>query len=186
MYYDVMAAGFGGQGIVQLGRVLALTGMLEGRHVTCIASYGAEMRGGTANSMVVVSTEEIGSPVVNQFKSLIAMNGPSLEKFGPRVKPGGLIILNTSLVKHVACTQFAQVELVGVAASQLAEDLGNIRMANIVALGAFVAHTKVFSQDVAREAISEVFAGRHQNLIAQNIKALQWGAQGVQVLRCLQ
>ena len=178
----MIVAGFGGQGIMQLGRLLALCGMLEGRQVTCIPAYGAEMRGGTANCTVVISALEIGSPVVSQPKGLIAMNQPSLDKFGSRVKSGGEILINTSLVRNEHFPAAAHITLIGVAATQLAEQIGQKKIANMVALGAFITHTQLFSLGTAKTAIQQAFAGLKPQLIDLNIQALEQGALGLKLL----
>ncbi len=179
MEYSIIVAGFGGQGIMQLGRVTALCGMLEGWKVTCIPAYGAEMRGGTANCTVVISSKEIGSPVVSHPQALIAMNQPSLDKFSPWVKPGGTILINTSLAKNKPNSSLTYI---GVAATQLAEQEGQEKTANMVALGAFIAHTELFSPDTACAAIKQTFAGPKPQLLDLNIQALKQGALGVGLL----
>jgi len=179
-YFDVIAAGFGGQGILQLGRVLATGGMLDGRQVTCIPAYGAEMRGGTANCTVIISSEEIGSPLVSHPHALIAMNQPSFARFSSRILPGGVILVNTSLVElgHAS----SQTKYLGVAATEIAEELGCAKAANMVALGAFVAETGIFPLDTAKEALSRAFAGKG-GLIKKNIQALELGAAHFEVLK---
>jgi 2-oxoglutarate ferredoxin oxidoreductase subunit gamma len=182
MNYDIIVAGFGGQGIMQLGRIMALCGMLEKREVTCIPAYGAEMRGGTANCTVVISSHEIGSPVVRHPQALIAMNQPSLDKFGPQVMPAGLILINTSLVGNESFPVPTGINLIGVAATQIAKQIGQQKAANMVALGAFIAHTKLFSLDTALTAVQQTFAELRPQLIELNIQALKHGAQKLQLL----
>lgn len=179
MEYSIIVAGFGGQGIMQLGRITALCGMLEGWKVTCIPAYGPEMRGGTANCAVIISAEEIGSPVISHPQALIAMNQPSLDKFGPQVKSGGVVLVNTSLVDSECIPALTNI---GVAATRLAEEIGQKKTANMVALGAFIAHTKLFSPDTAKTAIKQAFTGLKSQLIDLNIRALEQGALGVGLL----
>ena len=179
MYYSVIIAGFGGQGIIQLGRVLAQCGMLAGLQVTCIASYGAEVRGGTANSTVIFSDEEIGSPVVTRTEGLIAMNGPSFLRFAPTVKQGGAVLANTALIDIQPASKPDNFKLIGIAAGQIAESLGQIKAANMVALGAFTAVTSLFSLDSARQAIREVFSSLPAKLIELNLNALEQGYQQI-------
>jgi len=181
-YFDVVAAGFGGQGILQLGRVLATGGMLDGQQVTCVPAYGAEMRGGTANCTVIISSEAIGSPLVSHPHALIAMNQPSFARFSPKVLPGGVILVNTSLVRLSTGRCACQLRYLGVPATEIAEEeLGCTKVANMVAMGAFVAETGIFPLELAREAISRTFAGKSR-LVEKNIKALELGASRVEVL----
>jgi 2-oxoglutarate ferredoxin oxidoreductase subunit gamma len=182
MQYEVIVAGFGGQGILQLGRIMALCGMLEGRQVTCIPAYGAEMRGGTANCTVVISTQEIGSPVIYHPHALIAMNQPSLDKFGPRVKEGGLILINTSLINHDNSAGYDKINLTGVAASQIAIELGQPKIANMVALGAFIAQTELFSTNTAISALKQAFSRLSPQVIKLNSQAIEHGAKDLQQL----
>ncbi len=167
---------------MQLGRMMALCGMLEGWEVTCIPAYGAEMRGGTANCTVVISQAEIGSPVVYYPNGLIAMNKPSLDKFASRVKEGGVILINTSLVNTQPSFSTANIKLMGIDATKLAEKIGQKKTANMVALGAFIAHTRLFSLDTAVTAVKQAFEGPKQSLIDINIQALKQGAAGLKAL----
>ena len=132
----IIIAGFGGQGVVLAGMVLAKACVIENKNVTQMVSYGAEMRGGTANSTVVISDEEIASPVVENPNCGIILNQPSLNKFQDKMVEGALVILNSSLIDGEAGGR--GLEVVRIAATEMADGLGNIRVANIVALGAFV------------------------------------------------
>lgn len=136
MKQEFIIAGFGGQGVLLLGQMLAYAGMLEGKQVSWMPSYGPEMRGGTANCTVVISDEEIGSPVVSQPSCVIALNLPSLDKFEPMVKPGGLLLINSSLVDREPRRD--DIKAVALPATEIASELGNIRVTNMVALGALV------------------------------------------------
>jgi len=136
MERSVVFAGFGGQGVLLAGKVLARAAMDLGLHVTWLPSYGPEMRGGTANCTVVVSTDPVGSPIVDAPDVLLAMNGPSLDKFEGRVTPGGVIVVNSSLVPRAVTRK--DVREVRLAANDLARELGEPRAANMAALGAIV------------------------------------------------
>ncbi len=182
MENSFIVAGSGGQGIMQLGRTMALCGMLEGYEVTCIPAYGPEMRGGTANCTVVISREEIGSPVVYYPKGLIAMNQPALDKFGSRVREGGVILINTSLVNNIPSFPTVNITLMGIDATNLAEQIGQKKAANMAALGAFIAHTRLFSLNTAFVALKQAFEGLKQPLIDLNIKALQKGTEELEAL----
>jgi 2-oxoglutarate ferredoxin oxidoreductase subunit gamma len=173
----IIIAGFGGQGVVLAGSVLAQAGMIEGRNVTGMVSYGAEMRGGTANSTVVISEEEIASPVVERPNCGIILNQPSLDKFESRILDGGLLILNSSLVDGEV--QRSDLEIVKTAATETADELGNVRIANIVALGAFVKKSGILKLSSVEEALGKIFTGRKANLIEINKRALAAGAAAV-------
>src|SRR3990172_5674177 len=134
---EVIIAGFGGQGIISAGKLLAQAAMNAGRQVTYMPSYGAEVRGGTANCMVVVADEPIANPVVTKPDSLIAINKASLNKFGPRIKPGGLLVMNASLI-DIAPELDETIEVVAVPMDDLAVELGSPKSANMVAIGAYL------------------------------------------------
>lgn len=175
MLEEVIIAGFGGQGIMLIGRLLAYAGMLEGKNVAWMPSYGPEMRGGTANCTVIISSEEIASPVVPHPKSIIVMNKPSLDKFEPNVKKEGLIVLNDSLIKQKINRD--DVSVVRVPANDVADQLGNLRIANMVILGAYVKKSGVVKLETIFKALEKALAGRNQNLIEINKEALKKGAE---------
>lgn len=178
LYEEVIIAGFGGQGIILAGRLLAQTAMKAGREVTFMPSYGAEMRGGTANSMVVIADEPIASPLVSEPSSVIAMNGASAEKFGPRIKAGGLLVMNSSLIDkspHIEQT----VEVAAVPADQIAVELGNQRCANMVAIGAYLEKRGLFGADAAAACLADILAERYRNTAPLNAEALRRGAEFV-------
>lgn len=174
MTETIVFAGFGGQGILLAGRLVCLAAMAEDRHVSHIPSYGAEMRGGTATCSVVVSDEEIASPLVPHPGVLVAMNTPSLAKYGPLVRPGGLLVWNSSL-----CTPPAprpEVELLAIAANALAEEAGSYRTANMVVLGALLARRPgIASLAAAEAALERAVSTRHRDLNDVNRKALKKG-----------
>ncbi len=176
MQREVMFAGFGGQGILMIGKILAHAAMEEGFEVAWIPSYGPEMRGGTAYCMVVISDRQIGSPVIKNPMHLIAMNRPSLEKFAPVVKPGGVVIVNSSLIPIRAGRE--DIDEVLVPVSGIAKELGSIKAANIVALSAFVARSKIVDFDLMKECIKEEFAAK-EKFIPLNMKAVEEGRKAV-------
>ncbi len=175
MYQDVIMAGFGGQGVMLIGNLLAYAGMEHGLNVTYIPVYGPEMRGGTANCTVVVSDDAIGSPIIRSPKSLIIMNRPSLDKFQPQLVDGGVLVLNASLI-DTGLADASRVKVVAVPANEIADGLGNTRMANMVALGAYVAATGVLPLSVVEESLSHVIAKHYSHLIPKNAEALRAGA----------
>ena len=175
MYQDVIIAGFGGQGVLMAGKLLASAGMLEGRHVTWFPSYGAEIRGGTANCTVIISSEEIGSPVVRTPSAMLVLNEASYKKFENRIGQDGLLFLNTSLV-HAAPSR-TDITRIDVRANDIAEQLGDIRVANMVMLGAFLQKSCVVNLDSVLTALRGVLPARRQSLLPLNDRALRRGAE---------
>jgi 2-oxoglutarate ferredoxin oxidoreductase subunit gamma len=172
MQNDVVMAGFGGQGILLIGKMLAYAGMREGKEVSWLPSYGPEMRGGTANCTVVISDRPVGSPVIQSPQAVVAMNLPSLDKFEPDVRPGGLLLINTSLINRE--TTRTDLKVVNVPANEIANELGNRRGANMVALGAYLGATGAVSVDGIVEVVRETFAAK-PGVIEVNITALHRG-----------
>jgi 2-oxoglutarate ferredoxin oxidoreductase subunit gamma len=170
-------AGFGGQGVVLMGTLLSYSAMVEGKHTTFFPSYGAEMRGGTANCSVVVSDDEIASPVVNQPDCIVAMNIASLEKFESRVRPGGTIFVNSSLVDRKV--ERDDVDEVRIPANDIAEELGNARAANMVILGGLLKKTGAVKVDAVIGCLEKVLSERAMALLDLNKKALQRGFEEI-------
>jgi len=159
---EVIIAGFGGQGVLLIGKVLALSGLKEGKEVAWIPSYGPEMRGGTANCTVVISETAIGSPIIYSPSAVIAMNKPSLAKFGPRVKPGGLLLINSSLID--TSMDRTDLQILMVPANEVAMQLGNGKAANMVMLGAYICRSGVVSLETALKVVEEEFSKKKQFL----------------------
>jgi 2-oxoglutarate ferredoxin oxidoreductase subunit gamma len=172
MQKEVMFAGFGGQGILLIGNILAHAAMEQGSEVAWVPSYGPEMRGGTAYCLVVISNRPIGSPIIRNPMHLVAMNRPSLEKFAPVVKPKGVVIINSSLIPVRSGRD--DVDELLVPANDIAKDLGSVKVANIVALGAFVARSKIIDFETIRNCVKETFSSR-EKLIPINMAALDAG-----------
>ena len=172
MQSEIQFAGFGGQGIMVMGQILAQAAMNGGFEVVWIPSYGPEMRGGTAYCTVVISDRLIGSPIIRNPKHLIAMNRPSLEKFAPTVKSGGVIFINSSMISIGAGRN--DVDVISVPIIEIARDLGNIKVANIIALAAFVARSSVLDFALLQKAVRDKFAQK-EKLIPLNMKALEAG-----------
>lgn len=169
----IVIAGFGGQGIVLAGNIIARACVKEDKHVAGMVSYGAEMRGGTANATVIVSDEEIASPFVDKPNMAIILNQPSLDKFEDRIVSGGLAVVNSTLVMRDVVRE--DIEVVKVDALEIARWLGNARVANVVALGAFISKTGILKMESIASAIEDLFARKKAALIAINKKALQEG-----------
>jgi len=175
-YEEIVIAGFGGQGIMLAGKLLAQTAMNSGKEVTYMPSYGAEVRGGTANCMVVIAEREISCPVVGNPDSLIVMNKASLHKFGPRLKKGGLLIMNSSLIDETPQLNDS-IEIIAIPADELAVELGNKKSANMVILGAYIRKRGLLSIETAVQALPETIAERYHKTLPVNTAALERGAE---------
>lgn len=178
-YEEVIIAGFGGQGIILAGKLLAQTAMKAGKEVTYMPSYGAEVRGGTANCMVIIADEPIASPLVEKPDSLIVMNKASLNKFAPRLKHTGLLIMNSSLI-DIRPQLDDSIEIIAVPADEVAVDLGNQKVANMVAIGAYLQKRGTLSTDEAAACLSDTIAKRYHKTLPVNTEALHRGAEFAQ------
>jgi len=175
MQTEIIIAGFGGQGVLFGGQLLAYAGLDEGKHVTWIPAYGPEMRGGTANCTAIISDEEIGSPFVHYPSAVIAMNRPSLDKYEDQVKPGGLLVVNSSMLDRPVMR--TDINVVEVDAGTVAEKLGDKRMTNMVLLGALLANLPVLPLTAIENALKVHLPERHLRLLPKNYEALREGAK---------
>lgn len=173
MKEEVVFAGFGGQGILFVGQVLAHAAMLEGYHVSWLPSYGPEMRGGTANCTVVISDQRIRSPLVDNPRAVLAFNQPSLDRYEPRLVPGGLLVYNSSMTERTAPR--ADVQAAGVPADALAETLDLRKSMNMVMLGRYIEMARTVSPERIRAALEQVFPDARSELRAVNWKAFELG-----------
>jgi 2-oxoglutarate ferredoxin oxidoreductase subunit gamma len=179
MYFDCIIAGFGGQGVMLMGNILAYAAMGEKKNVTYMPVYGVEMRGGTANCTVAISDREIGSPIVQRPASAIVMNLPSLDKFAPMVKRGGLLVVNSSLVPEKE-VRFKGIECVMVPTRDLALELGNERLANMVILGATVRKSDVVRIGSLQKALYPALDPRYHKMVEINAAAIDRGAKFIE------
>ena len=177
MMNQIILAGFGGQGILSMGHFIAHAGLLDGKNVSWLPSYGPEKRGGTANCHVIVGDEEGGSPIISNASVLIAMNGPSLEKFESLVEPGGIIITDKSLVP-VKPTR-TDVKLYEIPATEMAYELSNATYAGLIILGKLLALTDVVSTENFEVALRSILKPSKHFMIPEEMKALQRGAEYV-------
>jgi 2-oxoglutarate ferredoxin oxidoreductase subunit gamma len=177
MHEEIVFAGFGGQGVLFAAHVLAQAAMFEGKHVAWIPSYGPEMRGGTAAATVIISDEEIGSLVVAEPTAAVVMNTPSLVKYAPALKPGGHLFINRTLIEQ--STDREDIMSVDVRANEVASELGNDRLANMVLLGAVIAATGAVALEAAVEALRQSLDKGKTHLLADNEAALRRGFGGV-------
>ena len=173
--HKLIIAGFGGQGVLLTGQIIAYAGMMEGKEVTWMPSYGPEMRGGTANCTVIVSDKKISSPVINEATAVVAMNLPSLVKFENMVEPGGKIFINSSLIDEEPKRD--DIEVYSIKANEIAEGLNNSKVANMVILGAVIDNTGIVKRESVEKVLENIFTGDKANLIDLNNQALRaWNA----------
>jgi 2-oxoglutarate ferredoxin oxidoreductase subunit gamma len=171
----IIIAGFGGQGAVAMGNVIARACMIEGKNLTGMVAYGPEMRGGTASATVVISDDEIACPFVETPDCAIILNQQSLDKFEGDIVPGGLVVVNTTIARNpVQRTDLTQIH---VPATEIAQKLGSIKSANMAALGAFIGHTKLLKMEHIERGMRELFGGKNPVMIETNIRALHEGAK---------
>ncbi len=172
---EIVIAGFGGQGVLFAGQVLAYAALDSGKEVTWIPSYGPEMRGGTANCTVVISEEEIGSPLVRNPRAAIVLNLPSLDKYEPQVASGGVLVANASLINRAP--QRTDLVSVLIPANEIAEQIGDKRLLNMVTLGAMLALLPVLPLQAIKKSLEAHLPERHRRLLPVNYDALDRGAE---------
>lgn len=172
MTEKIICAGFGGQGIMAMGKVIALAAMREGRCVTWLPAYGAEVRGGTAHCMIIISDAAIASPSVERADTLIVLNAPSLRRFKNAVSDHGLLLVNSSLAECKATSR--RLKVFNIPMTEMARGLGLDKVANTVAIGAYLAKKKILSLATMERAIEEVLSHREE-LVAINKRALEEG-----------
>ena len=175
MKKEYIFAGFGGQGMLLIGKFLAMACMMDGKHVSWLPSYGPEMRGGTANCSVIVSDKPVASPLVDKADVVIAMNRPSLDKFESHVKPGGTLVINSSIIDRKA--ERTDIDVVYCDANNIAETVGNPKGANVAILGALLQKSPVCSTDTMVEAIRVELGARKAKFLEGNKKALVAGME---------
>lgn len=172
---EIIIAGFGGQGVLSMGRLIAYAGMIEGKEVSWMPSYGPEMRGGTANCIVIVSDSRISSPIITKFDTAILLNQPSVDKFEKAVKPGGLLIYEQSTVIHPPTR--TDIEIIGISAIEEADKLQAKQVANMIMAGAFLEKRPILKIETLVEALKKALPPRRHNLIPLNEQALNRGRE---------
>ncbi len=175
MSHEIIIAGFGGQGVLLMGQLITYAGMIEGKNVSWLPSYGPEMRGGTTNCRVIVSDGPVGSPVVTEADSVIVFNRPSLDKFESFLKPGGNLFINSSLIDKKATRD--DVKPFYILANDAAMSLGNAKVTNLIMLGAFIAATGLVKKESIMKAVEKVFGEKKADLIAINEQAYDDGVK---------
>lgn len=172
---EIIIAGFGGQGVLSMGRLIAYAGMIEGKEVSWMPSYGPEMRGGTANCIVIVSDSRISSPIITKFDTAILLNQPSVDKFENAIKPGGLLIFEQSTVIHPPTR--TDIEIIGISAIEEADKLQAKQVANMIMAGAFLEKRPILKIETLLEALKKALPPRRHNLIPLNEQALSRGRE---------
>jgi 2-oxoglutarate ferredoxin oxidoreductase subunit gamma len=175
MTHELVIAGFGGQGVLSMGMTLAYAGMLEGKEISWMPSYGPEMRGGTANCIVIVSDKKISSPIVSTFDSVIVLNQPSMEKFQNAVRADGLLLYESTNI--ISPSTRTDVRLLPIPASDEAIKLQNTRIMNMIVLGSFIEQTQLVEIDSVMQAIKKVLPERYHHLLPLNERALRRGME---------
>jgi len=177
MTEEAIFAGFGGQGVLSMGMMLAYAGMKEGKEVCWMPSYGPEMRGGTANCITIVSDKSISSPIISTFDTVVALNQPSVDKFESKIKPGGCIIYDSANILNPPTR--TDITIHAIPGSEISLKLKNTKVLNMVILGAFIAARKTVSVEAVKKALYEVLPERHHKLIPLNLMAFEEGMSQV-------
>lgn len=177
MMEEIIIAGFGGQGVMSMGQLLAYAGMKENKHVSWLPSYGPEQRGGTANASVVISSDEVGSPVIDRPSTLIALNTPSLKKFEHSVKKNGNIFINADLIHET--TERDDIQFFPIKANTMAHKLKNDRVAGMIILGAFIEKTGILNVNSLVNALLQVLGKDKKHLVPVNEKAINLGREWI-------
>jgi 2-oxoglutarate ferredoxin oxidoreductase subunit gamma len=175
MTHELLIAGFGGQGVLSMGMTLGYAAMIENKEISWMPSYGPEMRGGTANCVVIVSDKKISSPIITVFDTVIALNQPSLDKFEKAVKPGGLLMYESTTV--IVPPTRTDIEIVPIAASEEASKMNNLKIMNMIVLGGFLAQKEVVAIESVMKALKKVLPERYHHLLPLNEQALLRGRE---------
>ncbi|HRG24458.1 MAG TPA: 2-oxoacid:acceptor oxidoreductase family protein [Chitinophagaceae bacterium] len=170
---ELIVAGFGGQGVLSLGMTLAYAGMVEKKEISWMPSYGPEMRGGTANCIVILSENKISSPILSQFDSAIVLNQPSMDKFAPRIKPGGLLLYESGNIFKPATRD--DIDIIGIPATTEALKMKNAKTMNMIMLGAYLQLKPVVKNESILEALAKVLPEKYHHLLPVNREALELG-----------
>ena len=177
MLEELIVAGFGGQGVLSMGMTLAYAGMVEGKEISWMPSYGPEMRGGTANCITILSDNKISSPILAEFDTAIVLNQPSMDKFAPRVKPGGLLLYESGTILKPSTR--TDIEIIGISATKEATNMKNPKIMNMIILGAYLHLKPVVSIDSVLEALKKVLPEKYHHLLPVNQLALEKGEEMV-------
>ncbi|MAT58185.1 MAG: 2-oxoacid:acceptor oxidoreductase family protein [Melioribacteraceae bacterium] len=180
MTEEIIIAGFGGQGVLSMGMILCYSGIMENKEVSWMPSYGPEMRGGTANCIAIISDKKISSPIISKFDTVIALNQPSVDKFESAVKPGGLLIYESTNVINPPKRE--DIEIIGIAAADEAAKMENTKVLNMIMLGSFLKKKPIIEYKNIIEGLKKVLPERYHHLLPLNEKALQKGMELVELV----
>ncbi|WP_329903719.1 2-oxoacid:acceptor oxidoreductase family protein [Porphyromonas pogonae] len=180
MTYEIVIAGFGGQGVLSMGKILAYSGLMEGKEVSWMPSYGPEQRGGTSNVTVIVSDEPVSSPVVNEYDVVIVLNQPSLDKFEPKVKKGGILLFDSNGIHRKPERQ--DIKVYQIDATDEANNMGNQKVFNMLVLGALLKEAPIVTMESVEKGLKKSLPERHHKLIPMNIDAIVRGQEIVKQL----
>lgn len=181
MTEEIIIAGFGGQGVLSMGKILAYSGAMQDKEVSWMPSYGPEMRGGTANVSVIISDDRINSPIISQFDTAIILNQQSLDKFEEAVKPGGILIYDPNgIVKHPSRKD---INIYKIAATEKAQELGIAKVFNMVVLGGFLKVKPIIDMDYVKKGLEKSLPERHHKLIPENLKAVETGKEIIETVQ---
>lgn len=175
MTEEIIIAGFGGQGVLSMGKIMAYSGVMQNKEVSWMPSYGPEMRGGTSNVTVIISDERISSPCLNQFDTAIILNQQSMDKFQQSVKPGGLLIYDPNGITHHPTRK--DINIYQVAGTDKASEIGNMKLFNMIILGGFIKVKPIINPEFIEKGLQKSLPERHHNLIPENLKAVEIGKE---------
>mgnify|MGYP002708423278 CR=1 FL=1 len=183
MTEEIIIAGFGGQGVLSMGKILAYSGVMQNKEVSWMPSYGPEMRGGTSNVTVIISDERINSPTLSQFDSAIILNQQSMDKFENAIKPGGVLVYDPNGITHHPTRK--DINIYQVAGTDKAAEMGNLKLFNMIILGGFLKIKPIVDEQFIEKGLEKSLPARHHGLIPDNIKAIQLGKNSVEAINVL-
>lgn len=175
MTEEIIIAGFGGQGVLSMGKILAYSGVMQGKEVTWFPSYGPEMRGGTANVTVIISDSRVSSPILHEFDTAIILNQQSMDKFESKIKPGGVLLYDPNGIIHPPVR--TDINIYRIEGTRIAAEMGNVKIFNMVVLGAYLKVKPVVLTDSLRKGLEKSLPGRHHKLIPMNLEAIEAGKE---------
>ncbi len=181
MTEEIIIAGFGGQGVLSMGKILAYSGVMQGQEVTWFPSYGPEMRGGTANVSVILSDSRISSPILHEFDTAIILNQQSMDKFEKAVKPGGVLLYDPNGIVHPPTRK--DINIYKIEGTKIAADMGNVKTFNMVVLGAYLKARPVVKMESIKKGLEKSLPERHHKLIPLNLKAIEAGQEQLEVIQ---
>lgn len=180
MTEEIIIAGFGGQGVLSMGKILAYSGLMQGKEVSWMPSYGPEMRGGTSNVTVILSDDRIYSPVLTQYDTAIILNQPSMDKFESMVKPGGLLLYDPNgITRH---PERKDIKICKVEGAKLATEMGNTKIFNMIVLGGYLKAKPILNIDYVLKGLEKSIPARHHKLIPLNKQAIEKGMDALEVI----